>query len=381
MTFLRRLLCLGFTASLLALVIRPQTRPDVIASPAEKATREWLHSGEPRLVAWGAHDALVSRNPYLVPDLLAVASEWQLLSSQRPCDWACPELSPELKEQRLAMASVLDALIQMNVAVPVDSLRSLAPDFGNAVAVLLARLPGDESAALRLEFYRSRPGQAYGLQYVCAAVLAMHPNAEFAEDLLGNTMVEARIFVMLPDSEGIGIGSAGSWASSAEEPRENWPKIGQYKLSKEKTDGAFVVVGGIDPIYASREEASRYLGDGPRMAIDVVLGPEERRRLIAELLGAKPEEIPWKTSAETTIRYETMEQFKIDLLAFVAEQEQKYRQTAEALEARDLLAGSEVLQSLPQLELKLVDVRGKDAEPFPKEMGLPDRVKWSMWPN
>jgi hypothetical protein len=28
-----------------------------------------------------------------------------------------------------------------------------------------------------------------------------------------------------------------------------------------------------------------------------------------------------------------------------------------------------------------VDVRGKDAEPFPKEMGLPDRVKWSMWPK
>ncbi len=84
------------------------------------------------------------------------------------------------------------------------------------------------------------------------------------------------------------------------------------------------------------------IGRGLRSAIDVILGPEERRRLIAELLGAKPEEIPWETSGETTIWYETMEQFRIDLLAFVAEQEQKYRETAEALEARDLLAGSEL---------------------------------------
>jgi hypothetical protein len=375
---LRRLSWLGFAMVFTALGGWAQEASSTTPSAAEKNAREWLHSGEPRLVAWGAHEALVSRNPFLIPDLLFLANQWQPLHSKEQCDWACGDLTAEQKDQRLAMAAVLDALIQLNVEVPADSLRNLGPDFGNAVAIFLARMPNDQSAPLNMEFYRrSPPAVPYSLQYVSAALLALHPTAEFARDLLSNTTVEARVVIMLPDAGGVGFGSSGSCGPSDAKPLEDWPKIGQYRLRKERGDGDFVVVGGIDPVYAAREKANFYFDNECSMAFGLALGPEERRRLIAEMLEVKPEEIPWKTLVETTIEYRSMEQFHTALLAFVEAQEQMYRETAEALEQRDLFEESDILHSLPRLELRFLDMRGEGAEAFPKEMELPERVSWA----
>jgi hypothetical protein len=381
MAFLSRVLWLGVAVAFLALGGWAQGGPNATPSIAEKNAREWLHSGEPRLVAWGAHEALVSRNPYLVPDLLFLANQWQPLLPRERCDWACGDLTAEQKDQRLGMIAVLDALIQMNVAVPADSLRNLAPDFGNAVAIFLARMPSDESAPLSMQFYRDMASvNSYSLQYVSAALLALHPSGEFATDLLSNTTVQARVVIMQPNADGVGFGSGGSGYFSGGNPREDWPKIGQYRMRKEKEDGDFVVVGGIDPIYARRQEANYCLDNDCNMAFGVALGPEERRRLVAEMLGVKPEEIAWETFVETTIEYRSMEQFHTALLAFVEQQEQKYRETAEALAERELFEESEVLHSLPRLELRFVDMRGEGSEAFPKEMGLPERVSWAPWP-
>ena len=375
MAFLGGLGFVGCAALALCMHARAQTATASDPSPVEKIIREWLHSGEPLLVAWGAHEALISRNPYLVVDLLSLASEWEPVFSGRSCDWACAELTPEQKDRRFAMAAVLDALIQMNVTVSADILPNLAPDFENAVAILLARLPNEDSAALSMELYRSQPGRADALQDVSATLLALHPTAEFAEDLLANTTIQARITVLLP-GDGFGFGSSGAYGPGPpSEVHENWPKIGQYKLSKEKSNGASLVVGGIDPIYATREESNDYLGNEAR---GVALGPEQRRRLIAQMLGVTPEEIPWKTFVQTTIEYQSPEQFHVALLGFVEEQQQMYRATAEALERRELLQTSEVLRSLPTLQLTLMDMRGEErTEPLPKDAKLPDRVMWS----
>jgi hypothetical protein len=148
MAFLGKLSWFACAALVVGLSGRAQTATPSSVLASEKNIRQWLHSGEPRFVAWGAHDALISRNPYLVVDLLSLAREWESFSSRHSCDWACDDLTAEEKEWRFAMAAVLDALIQMNVTVPADSLHNLAPDFQNAVAILLARLPNDDSVAL-----------------------------------------------------------------------------------------------------------------------------------------------------------------------------------------------------------------------------------------
>jgi hypothetical protein len=275
------------------------------------------------------------------------------------------------------MAAVLDALIQLNAPVPADTLLNLAPDFESAVAVLLARMPIGESGPLSLDFYHSPPKPDSPLQYVSAALEALHPGSDFAGELLAGINVQATVFVVLPGGERFGRGGGSSCANFSEPDRDDWPLTGQYELSGVQSEGASVIVAGIDPIYVTRVESTRYLGNGCGKR-GAYLGPEQRRRLIAEMLDAPPEEIPWETTPQTTIEFESPEQFNAALLAFVEEQQHMYLATAEALEARKLLAPSEVPQSLPLLQLNLSDERADSTEPLRKDANLPDRVEW--WP-
>ena len=375
---LHRILLVGWIAVTAATVGRGQTATESGAMPSKKTIQVWLHSGDPRLVAWGAHDALLTREVSLAPDLVAIAKQWQSLSTRSNEDARPEKLSEEQEERRDAMAAVLDALIQMNVAVPADTLRNLAPDFGNHVAILLASMPSAESEAPSLEFFRSPARNVSGLQYVSAALLALHPPAVFPGELLAGVTVRATIVVVLPNAEPMGFGFARDCFGVSEEPREDWPVVGQYTLSKGKSDGSSVVVGGIDPIYFKRIESTRYLWN--TCGVCVYLGPEERKRLLAEMLGVSPDDISWQTQTQTTIAFQSLEQFHIDLLAFVADQEQMYRTTAEDLEARNLVGRGEVSQSLPRLELKIMDARGQGAEPIPKDENLLARVEWSSSP-
>ena len=274
---------------------------------------------------------------------------------------------------------MLDALIQLNAPVPADTLRNLAPDFESAVAVLLARMPIKESGPLSLDFYRSPPKPDSPLQYVSAALQALHPGSDFAGQLLADIKAQATVSVILPGGERLGRGFGGSCARFSGPARDDWPVTGQYKLSGVPSEGASVIVAGIDPIYVTRVESSSQLGNDCGMSC-LYLGPEQRRRLIAEMLAVPPEKIPWETNAQTTIEFESPEQFNGALLAFVEEQQQMYLATAEALEARRLLVPSDVPQSLPLLELHLSDERAEVAAPLPKDANLPNRVEWSRWP-
>ena len=157
------------------------------------------------------------------------------------------------------------------------------------------------------------------------------------------------------------------------------------------------MVGGAEPIYVSRVESSHYLGSGCGGWSGLYLGREERRALIAEMFGIPTEQIPWKTDVQRDIGFTSIGQFTAELLAFVEEQQQMYRETAKALQARGLLSASEIAQSIPLMELDLTDARcagsndedsdddkdshGKcehDIEPISRDaIRLPARVKWS----
>ena len=379
MTFLYRLLCLGFMSAVIADRGLAQTAPEFDPSPSEKTIKAWLRSGEPRLVAWGAHDVLAESDSDLIPDLLSVASQWQTLSPQTYSEGSkLPRLSPGQEQQRDAMAAVVDTLIQMNVSVPGETLRNLAHDFGNAVAVLLSRMPVDQGVPLAFDFYRAEENHAYGLQYVSAALLALHPPPGFAADLLAKTNVHATVFVIVPGSGAMGMGESSDCGPTSDDSQEGWPKTGQYILSREMSEGAMLIVAGSDPIYSVRRETSHYAGD---TCSDLALGPNQRVRLIADMMGNPPQGIPWQTRVVANIEFLSIEQFNVDLLAFVEEQQQMYRETAEALESRGLLDKSEVQQSLPVMHLSLSDERGKGAEQISKDaIHLPDRVEWSPRP-
>jgi len=376
MSLFCRLLCVGCLAATLVACVSAQIPSATNPLPSEATLESWLSSEDPRLVAWGAHDALIARDPNLMPQLITLAGRWQPLSLQTSDNLPYASLSDEQKDQRDATAAVLDTLIQMNVSLPADTLRNLAPDFGNDVAILLSRMPEEESGALSFDFYRSPPRGAYSLQYVSAALLAFHPPDGFAADLLTSISVQANVTVVLPGSEQFGFGEGGSsFGGIPVRPRENWPMIGQYRLTKQKSDEASLVAAGIDPIYAIRSESAHFLPGSS--SIDMYLGPEERLRLIAEMLGVPREEIQWHTIVSTTIEFQFPEQFERDLLAFVAEERAKHRATAAALADHNLLSLGEAAQSLPELKLKIRDLRGEGAILIPEPSNLPSRVEWS----
>src|ERR1700733_2277629 len=280
MTIFCRWLGIGSVVIALAGWGSAQTWSATSGFPPEKTIESWLLSGNPRLVAWGAHDTLVAHDQSLAFDLLSLASRWQPLAPQAIYDSNHRDLSQEQMDERDAMAAVLDALIQMKVPVPADTLLDLAPDFGNDVAVLLSRMPPEEAESVSSDFYRSPAEHGYGLQYVSAALLALHPVPGFAADLLTNISVQATVFVVGAGGGGIGTAHCGGACGiSSDLSHEGWPLIGRYALSKEKTDGAFLLVAGVDPIYATRKESAHYLGDG--CAMGVYLGSGERLRLIA----------------------------------------------------------------------------------------------------
>jgi hypothetical protein len=387
MSLFCRLLCVGCLAATLVPRASAQMPSATNALPPESTLESWLSSEDPRLVAWGAHDVLVARDSNLTPQLVTLASRWQPLSLQTSDNSPYVNLSSEQKDQRDAMAAVLDALIQMNVALPTDTLRNLAPDFGNDVAILLSRMPEEESGALSFDFYRSPPVRDFSLQYVSAALLALHPPAGFAADLLSSISVQANVLVVLPGSEQFGGGEGGSsFGGVPGRPRENWPMTGQYQLTKQKSDGASLVVAGIDPIYALRSESTHFLPESS--SIGMYLGPEQRLRLIAEMLGVPREEIHWHTMVSTTIEFQSPEQYERELLVLVEEERAKHRATAAALADRNLLSLAEAEQSLPDLKLKIRDRRGEGALPniegvLPPSLdppNLPARVEWSFAP-
>lgn len=196
-----------------------------------------------------------------------------------------------------------------------------------------------------------------------AALLAQAPPPGFAADLFSGIHIRATIFVTAPGTGGFGIGRAGDCASFTDEsPRKGWSNFGVYTFSKHKSGGSFLVVSGVDPIYATRSESTHHRGDS--CGNMVYLGEEERRRLLAEVLNIRPQSIGWNTEVHMAIEFKSEEQFYNDLQKLIAAQQEKYRVTATALFASNLITAAEQPESVPQLDLYLEDQRGPDYSPI-----------------
>ncbi|HEX8816305.1 MAG TPA: hypothetical protein VF753_12460 [Terriglobales bacterium] len=365
-----RFLAVLFLSLTLAVGSLAQTSTPV---PSQKNLKTWLTNADPRMVAWGAYDAAAMHDRPSIPDLLTLAANWQGIST-RDADGNPVPLSQQQKDQRDATAAVVDALIQLHADAPPDTLRVLAPNFGNEVAIMLSRMSAADAQPLALDFYHSSKPAA--LQLVAAGLLALKPPSGFAADMLSNTTVRAAVYVLNPGMERSYGGSGGSCFTENAPPHDGWPPIGQYVLSTDKTNGNFIVVAGIEPVYARRDESTHYFGDSCLSSFGVHLGSDERLHLIAEMLGVDPFSIPWNTAPETSIVFQSPEQYERTLLVFVHGEQEKYRATAMALAERGLLTPSEAedLEALPKLQLQINDAR-KDPSPLPELASLPPRVE------
>lgn len=344
--------------------------------PSEDTLQNWLRSGDPRLEAWGAHDVLRTRDQQLIPDLVDLTEKWEPLAKQECDGYPCSALSKDQLDKRNGMQVVLNTLIQLNVAVSTDTLRDLAQDFPVEVAMLLPRLSSDESSALNFELYKSPPPEGNALQYVSAALLAMKPPPGFAADLLGSIKVTAIFEIVSPGALMYGSGGdSGSCGAVLPESHNGWPPIPQHFLFRQTEAESSLVVGGVNPVYAGQE--MRSLADERcQSSGSLFFGADKRLRLIAEMLGTPPEEMPWSVGNFRTIEFQSVEQCRQEILAFVTNQLEKYRSTANALSDKGLIEPSDIETAMPELDLELRDRRDIPGEQIPPTIDLPAHVKW-----
>jgi hypothetical protein len=355
---------------------RAQNGAPLTESPSTGKIENLLSSGYPRLVAWGAHYAVTTKDQGVVPQLTDLAEHWPAMAVDSSGEK--PDAAPnDQTDQHDAMAAVLDAIIQLQVAVAPATLRNLAGDFPNQVAILLSRVPLDEGQSLSQEFYHSDPKTrgAHNLQYVSAALLAQDPPEGFVADLFSGIHNHATITIIKPGYSQEGLyGSGVGECCVGEDLHRDWPLFGVYQLSKSKAEGYFVLLTDPDPIYAERSE-TRHEGGCENFTF-LVLGPEQRRRFVARWLGKDPSDLEWETEVAHTIVYLSDEQFYGDLLRFIAHEQEKYRATGSALVMKNLMTVSEQEEPLPYLDLSFKDQRGSDAVPIPEPNWLPPRVSW-----
>jgi hypothetical protein len=358
------------------------TGPYVPPTPAMIET--WLASGDPRMVAWGAHYAAETHDVASVPALIALANRWQrqsLVTYEHDGDGR-PVYSDVQIDQRDAMAGVLDALIQFNAEPSRDALRELATDFPANTAIFLARMPANESNDLRLEFFRDPSYATSSLRYIAAALLAREPQMGFAAKLMSGIRVRAEVAVVLPNSRAGGSGTSADCGIAISATRDAWPPTPYYGLHVAAGPGAVQLLGGAEPVYSERFTAMHF-APYP-CAGGIILSSESRRRLVAMMLGVKPEAISWQVQVSKTIVYRSQPQYEADLLAFVNGEIEKERATAEALADKNLIVPGDVASALPEIFLIVDDQRGQDAAPLQEPTNFPSQVlhgNYHKWPE
>jgi hypothetical protein len=361
---------------------RPSQSP---AAPPQQSIESLLASGDPRLLAWGAHNALVANRRDLIPELLSLAAQWEPIVLKDPDAWDAEDALPQEElDRRDGMQAVLDTLIQMHAPVPAETVRTIAADFGHDAGVLLSRMPLEQALPLAGELYKSLPRNP-PLRYITAATLAQHPPPGFAAELLREVDVYAFVDVQTPGAEqwSGAVSQGDCMAHGTGHTRKNWPLTGQYMLHWGYTlDGrakqqAILLVGGIDPVYATREQSGYYYVDRCGRAFDVGLGGEKSRNLLAEMLGTSPNALRWQARLEVYMEFRSLQQFHTELAAFVAKEQARYRATAAALAARNLMTSAEAHDCLPTITLWVTDWRqDRGALPDLKPQSLPTGVEW-----
>lgn len=114
---------------------------------------QWLHSGDPRLIAWAADFARRTHDAKIVAEMPALLEHWAAPQAIGDGDWQAA--------QRLAVTAVLDTLIQENVQVPIPGIAAVAELFPAQAAILIGRLPLSESG------YLLTPSHSYSINLVC----------------------------------------------------------------------------------------------------------------------------------------------------------------------------------------------------------------------
>jgi hypothetical protein len=346
--------------------------------PSSELLEQWLHSGDPRLVAWSSHDILIGHYAELLP---AVQSTLEL------------ELSPRYRKafaadegQRKSTVALLDTIIQMNGQLTPSTLTSLDRSFDAQKLILLSRLSWDDAMPIWQALYQpSQPDQRQATR-IAAETLARNPPPGFAAALLKTIIVTASIFVHDPGSGfGIGMGSSCGIGCGIMRATSDWPEVGSYAFHEppkptqpEKVapipPNWTLFIDGPDPIYFVRDVNRQYepatCGGGIRGLDDAL-----RSHITGTLLGGAPASPFPESTVQVDIEFYDREAYRAKVAAFVEAQQQNFSRVAEALTYQGKMTEEERQASALPINLMLRDFRSQPREDLPPIAFRPP-VQW-----
>jgi hypothetical protein len=327
------------------LALPAQELPITPGSPVSHDTLQtWLHSGDPRLIAWAADFARSRHDEKVVAEMPALLEHWTLP----------PQLQKDKAQeaQDRAIQAVLDTLIQENVLVSIAAINAVAPNYPAQAAVLISRLPLSESHTTLVDWSYGTTGtwSAGTLVRIASMMLAKNPapDPSFVARVVAASEEELRIRIGTSNSNfGVTVGGPCVDYFPRELP-QGWPQVYGYDLVEnyERTSALPVVDLNGDSISSRRFEENRHPGSCYTVR---ELTPSTRHKLIAHWLGIPDKEMSWQPVQVFTIVWTNKAEYQRQLGEVVDAERVKLRATVETLRERGFLGEGEAPNLPPRL--------------------------------
>jgi hypothetical protein len=351
----------------LATALNAQEPVVTTETPVDNAIlHQWLHSGNPRLIAWSADFARRTHDAEIVAEMPEILEHWTLPSASGGDEYPLDSITAgrgSQTAQRRAVLAILDTLIQENAKVPVAAIDAFAPSFPVQAAILIARLPLSASrSTLENWTYRSAGNWSEStLAIVATMMIAKDPlpssvfrnntRIGFVASVVDTAEEDLRITVRKDSSPPPGYyGIGGACGDSlGHELAPGWPQVYAYGLAEANRQGisgpVLVDLDG-DQIYSWRVKEN---GGGGMCASGGVqpLNSQTGHRLLAYWLGISEGAMSWKPVENFTIVWTNKIAYQRQLGAIVESQRQKLDATVEALRHQGFLRGDEA--AMPRL--------------------------------
>lgn len=278
----------------------PKITPDVQVDSS--SLHNWLHSADPRLIAWSADFARRRHDSQLISEIPGVLEHW----SMPPI----PNGHKEQVAQRRAVLALLDTLIQENVQVDIPVIKSVAETFPAQSMLLIQRVSLKSSGETLITWVFNRDGMiSDGRSRAAAMILAKVPDPAFVYRMLEGLELNVALHILPPNSV---YGTSGSFPGCGrgfpDPPTPGWPQVYDYSLreeygvtGREDSNSTLVVELAGNRVSAERFEEGR----GPSRCSFLQSDNAFRHELVAYWLGVKPGDMPWQPDQSFAITWTT----------------------------------------------------------------------------
>ncbi|HXW94063.1 MAG TPA: hypothetical protein VEK33_26170 [Terriglobales bacterium] len=344
------LLLLGMTSAVSAQ--RPLVTPETAIDSS--TLHQWLHSGDPRLIAWAADFARRAHNAEIVAEMPALLEHWAIPQAIGDGD--------SQAAQRRAVTAILDTLIQENVQVPIPAIAAVAELFPAQAAILIGRLPLSESRVTLQDWTYGETGTWTGrtLARIASMMLAKDPGPSrvffnrdlgdvgFVASIVAASEEELQIMVAAAKTEHEGTGGGSCGDSFGRKLAPGWPQVYSYGLEENDPQVSAPVVVDLDGDRIVSIRAKENGGWGSCYGVQWP-DPSTRHRLIAHWLGVTDKEMSWQPVEGFTIVWTNKTEYQRQLGEITEVQREKLHATVDALRQRGLLTEREAATVTPRL--------------------------------